>query len=423
MSALELSFWHPGTGALIGILDDTQLKAVELRPALFQLGAISLTVSRHVAEATLALLKKGNLVTYRLPEIDDDDDPMPFGFVLRDDAARLISRNEQGGEDLTLTGPGMMAVLSNATLDEETWAPAPPASEERGSSIVPGQWFWRFQPYGAIYTRAIEEGINEPGEPLKLIDITFDRDEDSEGDPWEEIQLDYMVDTGTNVLELGDRLSMTGGFYPMIVPRVSDDLLELRLDVWQTIGEDLTATVRFEKAVNILTELERKQQATRITHLLIKDADGVFLPVFVTANAYDQAAWSVLELQETNDPDTIEKIATTALDSSESAAEEFTFEHSPDLIPLFDYQLGDLVRVHTGSGEHDLNETDQQVVGCRIILDDAAKSATEDEARRSLRTVIELGYRDTSGLSGTNPDGTGCSCPKPCRPGVPSIEA
>lgn len=423
MSVLELSFWNPGTGALLGILDDTQLKAVELRPALYQLGAINFSVSRHVAEATLAMLKKGNLVTYRLPEVDDDDDPMPFGFVLRDDAADLISRQEQSGEDLTLQGPGMMAVIANATLDEETWAPAPPASTERGSSQMPGQWFWRFQPYGAIYTRAIEEGINEPGEPLKLLDLTFDRDEDSNGDPWEEIQLDYMVDTGTNVLELGDRLAMTGGFIPQIVPRVSDDVLQLDHHAWQVLGEDLSATVRFAKAENILTDLQRKQQATRITHLLIKDADGVFHPVYETANPYDQAVWQQLTIDETNDPDTLEKIATTALNASESQSEEFTLEHAPELIPLVDYQLADLVTLHTGTGEHDLNETVQQVMAARIILDEAASDSTLETVKRSLRTVVELGYRDTSGLSGTNPDGEGCSCPKPCRPGVRAIEA
>lgn len=423
MPVLELSFWHPGTGELIGTLDDTQLKSAELRPALFQLGAITFSVSRHQSEATLAMLKKGNLVTYRLPGVDDSENPMPFGFVLRDDAADLISRQEQGGEDLTLQGPGMMAVIANATLDEETWAPAPPASTERGSSQMPGQWFWRFQPYGAIYTRTIEEGQNQPGEPLGLVDIDFDRDDDSDGDPWEEIQLDYMVDTGTNVLELGDRLSMTGGFYPMMVPDLTGGDLVLELSAYQVIGEDLSATIRFAKGENVLTDVQRKQQATRITHLLIQDADGVFHPVYETANPYDQAVWQVLKIDETNDPDTLQKIATTALNASESQAEEFTLEHAPELIPLIDYQLGDLVTLHTGDGEHDLNETVQQVMAARIILDEAAVDATTETAKRSLRTVVELGYRDTSGLSGTNPDGSGCNCPKPCRPGVREDEA
>lgn len=419
MAVWRYDFWDPSDGSLLGSLEDTDLIAAEVRPALFQLGAGSLTVSRHQGAASLAMLKKGTLVTYTLPHLSDEI--QPWGFVLRDDITRLISRAEKGGEHITLTGPGMMSVVGNATLDEETWAPAPPASTERGSSDTPGQWFWREQPFGAIYTRSIEEGQNEPGTPLGLVTIDFDRDEDSDGDPWAEIQLDYMVDTGTNVLELGDRLAMTGGFFPVMVPNVTGGVLGLELSAYQSIGQDLTSSVRFAKAptndIHILTELERQRQATRITHLLIRDADGVFLPVYETPNPYDQAVWKQLNIDETNDTDTLDKIAATALSASEDQAEEFTFEHDPGAIIFDTYQLGDTVTLHTGTDEHDLNESPQQVMAARVVLDVAVSDASQTHAQRSLRTVVELGYRDTSGLSGTNPDGEGCSCPKPCRPG------
>ena len=399
MAVLTLSFYDPSDGSLIGTLDHTQVKSFEMRAALYQLGAGSFSLSRHLAAASLDLLAKDVIV---IPTFESVNGGQPFwGMIIRDDVAALLSQSEQGGEDLTITGPSLYALLANATLDEETWAPVPPASEERGSSQVAGDWFWIAQPYGAIYTRAIEEGINEPGTPLGLVTITFDRSEDSDGVPWFEMAFDYRVPTGTNVLELGDRLSMTGQFFPIMVPIVTDGVLSIELSAYQEYEFDLTNDVRFAKGLNILTELRREQRASRVTHVLVKDKDGTFHPVFTDGVSYDQARWQVLELLETNDPDTIEQVANTLLEFSRKGAEEFTFEHGVDIRPIDNYGLGALVTVHTGDGLHDLEESIQQVTGYRITLDKASKDGEE----RSLHYVVETGYRDPSGMSGTNPTG------------------
>jgi len=207
MAVITLSFWNPSDGSLLGTLDETEAQQIEIRAALLELGAGSFKVSRHLAAAELLMLAKGNLVTVTIPVISAN----PFwGFVIDTDLAVLISHDEQGGEDLTVQGPGLMALLHSARLDEETYAPVPPASAERGSSDTPGEWLWRNQPQGAIYTRAIEEGINQPGTPLGLVSIDFDRTDDSDSVPWEVIVHDYIIPTGTSVLELGDRLAQTG---------------------------------------------------------------------------------------------------------------------------------------------------------------------------------------------------------------------
>jgi hypothetical protein len=423
MAVITLSFWDPSDGNLIGTLTDEECKVIELRPALFELGAGMFTVSRHLATASLAKLTKGNIVTATIPEIDSA--PI-WGFVLEDDAAVLISRSEQGGEDITLSGPGLMSVLHNARLDEDWYAPSPPASDQRGSSTQTGKWFWRAQAYGAIYTRAIEEGINQPGTPLALVNIDFDRTDDSDGNPWDTMAMDYMVDTGTSVLELGDRLAQTGQFYPVMVPAIVGGDLQLNLSAYQSIGTDLSGSVRFEKAVNILTELQRQTKYTRITHLITKDADNVWT-THVTPNAYDQASYGYLDVSETNDPDTVELIADTYLNASELQNEEFTLEIAPDLLPFRDFSpYGDVVRVHTGSGTHDLNETNQRVVACRIVLDEASDDATSSSSERSLRIVPELTFREVRGLANTNSavGGPGQCCgPRPPLQPVDAVAA
>jgi hypothetical protein len=344
------------------------------------------------------MLQKGTICIPTVPVIDAD----PFwGFVLHDDLAVLISAAEQGGEDLTIAGPGIMSILGDARLDETWYAPSPPASDQRGSSTQTGKWFWRNQPQGAIFTRAIEEGVNQPGTPLALVAIDFDRDDDSDGNPWSVIVADYMVDTGTSVLELADRLAQTGEFTAVMVPVITGGVLSFMLSAYQAYGVDRTATVRFEKAVNILTELNRQTRYSRYTHLITKDADDVWR-TYVTANAYDQARYAYLDISETNDEPTVEKIALSYLDASEFQNEEYELEIVPTLLPFQDFQPGDLVRVHTGSGEHDLDESDQKVIAVRIIVDEASKDTSTATREKSLRIVPELSYRDVRGMAGTN---------------------
>jgi hypothetical protein len=418
VAVITLRFYDPSDGSLLGSLDDTQCQQIELRPALYELGAGTFTVSRHLAAAEAAMLQKGTIVTATIPVISAN----PFwGFVLHDDLAVLISHEEQGGEDITLSGPGIMSVLGDARLDEEWYAPSPPASDARGSSTQTGKWFWRNQAQGAIFTRAVEEGQSQPGEPLALVTIDFDRDDDSDSVPWTVIVNDYMVDTGTSVLELADRLAQTGEFTAVMVPVLTAGVLSLALSAHQTYGTDRTATVRFEKAVNILTELNRSTKYSRFTHLITKDSDNVWR-TYESSNPYDQARYQYLDISETNDEVTVEKIATTYLDASELQNEEYELEITPTLLPYQDFYPGDLVTVHTGSGEHDLNESDQKVVAVRIVLDDASVTGQE----RSLRIVPELSYREVRGMAGTNSATGGpgqCCGPRPPLQPSPAVAA
>lgn len=430
MAVVELDFYEPDGTTLIGSLDDSELIECEARPALQELGALRFILSRHLAAASSAMLAKGNFVKVTYPVIDPD--PICV-FVLKDDTSALVDKDEQGGEHLEVTGPGALWILQHARLRYEVYAPEQPTRGDWDDDV---SWNWRNRPYGGILVRAIEEGQNQPGTPLAAISIDFDRTVDSDGVPWAAIAEDFSVPIGTDVLSLAQSIATAGDLFLVLTP-------DMVLHAYQTFGRNLTGAfaadnVRFEKDVNIQTELERQTQLDRVTHLITRDLDGVYR-TYVTPDAYDQAVYGYQSIDWTNDPDQVEKTALNLLASSDSAAELYTFEISPGTTPAEGeylpgpdgtdghFWIGDETTLHTGSGTHDLNAVSAVVADVSIVLDIAADDSTDERSARSLHIVPKLSIGvpppNFSGV-GSNPTargGVGCICLKLCRPAVPDF--
>lgn len=434
MAVLELDVYEPDASTLIGTLTDADLIVCEMRPALFELGAIKITVSRHLAAASSELFQKGNIVKVRIPQIDSD---YLTGFVLKDGDFQLISYQEQGGEHLTFTGPGLLHLLSHARLDEEPFAPSNPF---RGSRDTPETWHWQDENWGSILTRGLEEGINQPGEPLAMLEPDFDRLLDSDGVSWVQNAVDFKTPIGTDVLTLAERMAVNGDLYLVINPNPDPMVIEAH----QTFGRDLTgafgaSTVRFQKGVNILTELNRTTRYDRLTHLITKDANNVYdrhvLPGWSDG---DPSKYGFIDVDQTSDPDVVANIAQLTLESSDDSSEEYDLEITPGTVPADGlylpgfagtsghFWLGDWVTVHTGTGEHDLNASSQRVVAIRITLDEAADDADAVKQARSLHIVPELSYREIRQFVGSRSPAAignpGFCCgpnqPTPATPGV-----
>lgn len=395
---VALDFYEPDGTTLIGTLDDSQLLECEARPALQELGALRFVVSRHLAAASSALLAKGNLVKYRVPAIDVE--PIAL-FVLKDDISQLISREEQGGETLEVTGPGGLWLLQHARLNEVPSSTNPALTNPtfRGSYQIPGQWTWHGEPYGAILRRCIEEGQEQDGNPLGAITPDFDRDLDSNGVAWAVIPEDFQVPIGTDVLAMAERLAAAGDLFLILTP-------DMVLHAYQTFGRDLTGAfaadnVRFEKGINTQTELTRKTDFDRVTHLITRDMDAVYR-TYETPDPYSQAVYGFLDIDWTNDEPQVEKTALNTLAASDLAAEPYTLEISPGLVPedgeylpgptgtSGHFWLADEVTLHNGSGEHDLNNVGCRVTAVSIVLDQASDAVTDARAARSLHIVPEL---------------------------------
>lgn len=282
MSAIALDFYEPDGTTLLGTLDDADLLDLELRPALMELGAIKFSISRH--DASAALLTKRNLIKVRIPSVDAD--PIAL-FVLKDDSAVLVSKDEEGGEHLEITGPGGLHMLSYARLDEVFYAPGQP---RRGNQVIPGEWAWHDVAYGSILARLFEEGVYSPGSPLGALTADFTRDLDSAGNAWYVIAEDFSVPTGSDVLTVANRLCEAGDLFMILGPDLVLHCYQSLSDFARDLTGDFAAdTVRIDSDFgNLLTELNRKSHIDRITHLITRDMDKVFR-TFVTPDAFDQA--------------------------------------------------------------------------------------------------------------------------------------
>jgi hypothetical protein len=397
MSVLAHDFYDPADpDTLLGTLDDSQLKINEIRPALFELGSARIQLSRHLPD--IDFIQKEYLVRTRIPAVDAD---AIWGWILKDGDFNLISYKEQGGENLTFTGPGLLYMLSWGRLYEEWYAPG---QLGRGSTTVqqPGQWIWVGEPYGAILTRIIEEGEFQTGGPLQHVSHDFTREEDSNGNPWTVIADEFKVPTGTDMLTVANRLASAGDLYLELTP-------DLVLHAYQSFGRNLTGSfgtgnVRFQKGVNTQTEMTRKTRRAGLTHLITRNSDEVFA-LHVIPGFSGQAKYGFLDVPQSNDTTYVAATAQDVLASSQTESEEYALEITPgDNEAAGEYLfgppgtnghfwLGDQVTNHTGTGEHDLNAASQRVMGCTITADIAADDSTTARAYRSLHIVPQLAFK------------------------------
>lgn len=131
----------PGTSInFVGTLADAYDRSI--RPVRNGPGSGQFTINRYSPNATAAILKSGNLVKVRIPEIGAG---YIFAFFMEPQLDTLVSSNEQGGEDIKVGGRGALSYWDRAVWLSENfvvpWWPAtmatPPAGT-RGAIIVQG---------------------------------------------------------------------------------------------------------------------------------------------------------------------------------------------------------------------------------------------------------------------------------------------
>lgn len=451
MSVIEFHIWpedNPvGEGNKLGVITDEDVVADEGGPAIWYEpslhglgGSAGFSISRHSPLATSTIIREDNFVRVKTPEVSSGY--LPFGWWMKSGQFHLIDSDEAGGENITIEGPGLLHKLATGSLYHSSTVSDQPA---RGSADRDGLWWWINEPYGAMLTRAFEEGRHSPfpdpaeaGSPLEFFDITFSRTVDSAAVAWPNIDGEFQVDIGTDLMTLCDRLRESGNLY---VIGDASDVDSIQVHCFQTYGDDLTGsfaadTVRFEKAVNIATELVRTSEAgLRMNKLLLRDSDGSYstetLPGFI---AGDVERWGFWDASQTNDDDLLNAIGQNVLAAAQTAVEPVGFEQPPGkdptnglYLPALHYKEGDTVTLHTGTDPEDYNEADQLVVAYRVSVREGTTDDTAVRAQRSLTIEPQLNYyspRYGNSNVGEGPMGVpGCKCPRPCSALTPGTES
>lgn len=394
-------------------------KDVTFRVVRNAAGQGSVILDRHDPQATAAILVPGSLVTVKIPEIDPDE-PI-FGFLLEDGDWDLVSSDEEGGEELRFSGPGALFILDRCRID---WV-----EYEDGIGLPkPVKGYWEFlanDTEGQILNKLMREATSasRPQHPIAGVTWDFDSVGDSNAPPedWDNVVFEgkWRVPIGASLYDEVIRLVAAG----LMSVEMGPDLV---LHAYRTTGVDRTGdfgpdVVRFEKGVNIADELVRSQAGRDFaSHGLGRYGDGSY------TRAPKDGSWPYVQerffdgLQTTHE-NTAKRMMKGNLGWLEAAQDAPQFAHivpwpgagndeangiylpGPRWSANGKYWVGDLVTLHTGTGELDYNEASFRVAAITIRLDETGFVAPP---------IVELGAEHgsagTARSSGgvTNPGGT-----------------
>ena len=414
----------PGTDAPVLLTTLYEAREKTIRVELNGTGSGSFAINRSSPECTEAILAQGNLVKVRIPEIHTD---YIFAFFLETGDFTLISSQEQGGEMLTFGGRGILSYLEYARAWSESYIVG-------GQDPIAGLW----RAYaagtgsapGQILRRLLEEfqDPDRPQEPLPHLTIDFDYTNDSTVNPWDETDAtdEFTYQVGEDGLAILLRLLET----ETIRVQMDPDFLLHAYNV-ANLGRDLTGAafgagvVRFERGVNIATELRRELAVDRVaTHILVQgEADKygsavlagastrvtkeAFLAAFGTGTTALNAIGAV-DLQErlnvsdlitfqiANRRTAVSLAAPVTVGATVGAVATDGFYLPGPEGTNGDFWVGDTVRIHTGSDAFDYTEVDAAVQAITIAReDDNAELAIFVEAKTEPAPPFEQYGTDT----------------------------
>ena len=370
-----------GTGIaakLVTLALDDQLVDGGFVAELFGMGSGFLEV--HIDDAAAELLAPRSYVKVRTVGSGGWVNEDLGGFWLERSEFRVLSKRGQVERVVHWEGEGTALALDRYVLGHSVYASG---QTKRGSVNVPGKWTWTNEPYGAILVRVLEEGTDHPVEFYEFLDWDFDRDDDTNGNPWDDLA-DYETAIGTSGLKLWSDFLRLG-----LVAEIDADL---RVHAYRELSEYRTdrhsatfsaGKVRFEAGINILSDMvKRINPSSQSTHVLIEDRTGDYqtFDEDLDGNPIDGVPYmSFLKSSTTADDTAIAKMGAMHLTYRDQFTDICKVRHllgpggangedgyGPS--PTGDYWLGDLVTVHTGTTEHDYNEQTIEVAALRYLV-------------------------------------------------------
>lgn len=395
---------HDAAGDLLVSLDDAFEK--EFKAEFNAPGYGKFAIASDDVAATAANLAQGNTVRVYC----DDIGPEAIGeFFIETGDFALISAQDEGGQVLRFSGPGTLTYLRRAVLDFTQYLGTTELID-----LTEGLWRWDTETEGNIIRRIIDEAQNRdlsgegivrvgtrPSDPIPLLERTFDANVDTDGTSWGDEQLEgnYTATIGSSVYDEVLRFAQMGFLQVEMEPGyIIDARRNDRADADKT-GAFGAGNIRFEKAVNIATDLSRRALGRRYGSDAIVRGYGTYARAAVTPSP---ASW-VQEVYAEFPSDTaatLERAGEGLLGFSQDAQDGIQLEVTPPLTgdasneatglywpgPNWTsnglYWVGDLVTLHTGSGEVDYNAVSFRLVGITL---------REDPAGGLAPPIIELG--------------------------------
>jgi len=343
------------------------------------------------ADATETNLARRNYAVFVRTDTTPER-PVGGAFLEEGDFAAL-SRAEQGGRVLTFSGPGSLFILDRYKLGHSVYATGQPCRGDCPS--VPGLWAWRQEPYAAMFLRAIEEGRDHPDGFFAALTEDFTRTDDSNSNAWDELE-DYETPIRTNVLGLYEDFVRLGVVFQCsweLVMSAYRDIDEFRTD--RTSGTFAANKARFAAGVNILNDLPKRVAAwQQRTHVLIEDRVGDYQTIDEDLNGDPISGVPYMaEIKSTTTADdaAIVKMGKIHLSKRDQYTDQAVVRHiiSDDPTgetlgrycpgPGGDYDVLDLVTLHTGSDEHDFTNQPIEVAAIRYHADAAGNWFAETQ--------------------------------------------
>lgn len=280
---------------------------------------------------------------------------------------------------------------------------------------------------GAILYRMYQEGTDasRPDQPIPLMTIDFTATTDSNGDPWAttDALAGVTAELGETFLDTIVKLLATGVIDVEMGP-------DLDMHAYNAQGRDLTGTsfgagvVRFAKGVNIADELRRERSNVPVaTHIEVIGTDGA-VGTAVLPDAATRVTREVATTGDSNDPTVLAAIGLANLNVRLIASDAIGFRIAtgdddatgrylpgPAGTDNGDFWLGDVVTLHTGSGDQDFDEADERVYAITISEDDGGNLEVTPEvgsvlgaAERALyggSTVVQASFVTRSEFTDT----------------------
>lgn len=431
---VTLHFFAPNdlNGAPLATLTDESpyFKGLKLKMERDGLGGAELVLQRGIDLTAIdADAFNAEVFVRMLLHAYSDTAYYPWGFFFSKRQLTVIHRDEDGGEEFRLGGPGPKQYLSRGVLGIGT------PTTGWNLDLANGDWRWGDSAtVGQILGQIIGQDASEDDPALPDLTRNFNASTDSAGVAWADTDLSgaanqYRIPIGTSLLQslwdLDDLVELTSW-----IELGTDGAPEFQLNVIQGLGEDVTGSA-FGAGVCLLREGDNIADDAltadgislkKASHVIVQGSDGAWAeavrPSFTPGDYVKRVK---IEYSRSNSAIWLEKAGIRWLQRQDYGEKELSVEILPGAddasglyFPAPDrvLWLSNLISLDSSAdgsthGHLDYQPSeDQLVTGFELELGPAGDTADATAKARSWDVTVKLNIERPGNVEGTPSQGT-----------------